>query len=149
MFTFFSQKNYPDLSRQAFVYKSTGSTFLIQINKNKKITCAKLNDKKWSLPQAPHCVHIRAGTKFGDTPMVDTMLSDGLMDAFNNYHMGITGWVGFSLIQFHETVCQIVLKLLTNQFWTFKNIKTSLAPKSRDLFSHVSQLAWMRHLSHF
>ena len=41
--------------------------------------------------QAKHCVHMRAGTKFGDTNLVDTMMKDGLIDAFHNYHMGITG----------------------------------------------------------
>jgi len=41
--------------------------------------------------QAPHCTHMRSGTKFGDVSMVDAMLKDGLIDAFHNYHMGITG----------------------------------------------------------
>ena len=41
--------------------------------------------------QAPHALHMRNGVKFGDVSMVDTMLSDGLIDAFNNYHMGVTG----------------------------------------------------------
>ena len=39
---------------------------------------------------APHAVHLRDGVKLGDVRMVDTMLKDGLWDAFNNYHMGIT-----------------------------------------------------------
>jgi len=39
---------------------------------------------------APHALHLRAGTKFGDVPMIDTMIKDGLWDVFNNYHMGIT-----------------------------------------------------------
>ncbi|XP_078699112.1 acetyl-CoA acetyltransferase, cytosolic-like [Branchiostoma floridae x Branchiostoma belcheri] len=43
-----------------------------------------------SMSKAPHCVHMRSGVKFGDVHLVDTMLNDGLMDAFNNYHMGIT-----------------------------------------------------------
>jgi acetyl-CoA C-acetyltransferase len=43
-----------------------------------------------SMSQAPHCVHLRNGTKMGSTEMVDTMLRDGLMDAFNGYHMGNT-----------------------------------------------------------
>lgn len=43
-----------------------------------------------SMSKAPHCVHIRAGTKFGDATMTDTMLTDGLTDAFHSYHMGIT-----------------------------------------------------------
>ena len=37
-----------------------------------------------------HAVHLRAGVKFGDVSMEDTMLKDGLTDAFHNYHMGIT-----------------------------------------------------------
>lgn len=34
---------------------------------------------------------MREGTKFGDSTLVDTMMKDGLIDVFNNYHMGITG----------------------------------------------------------
>jgi len=43
-----------------------------------------------SMTQAPHCVHLRAGVKMGDTELVDTMIRDGLWDAFNGYHMGNT-----------------------------------------------------------
>lgn len=39
---------------------------------------------------SPHTLHLRAGTKMGDASMTDTMIKDGLWDAFNNYHMGIT-----------------------------------------------------------
>ena len=39
---------------------------------------------------SPHCLHLRAGIKMGDAAMVDTMVRDGLWDAFNDYHMGIT-----------------------------------------------------------
>jgi acetyl-CoA C-acetyltransferase len=39
---------------------------------------------------APHCMHLRNGTKMGNTEFVDTMIKDGLWDAFNGYHMGIT-----------------------------------------------------------
>ncbi len=39
---------------------------------------------------SPHAMHLRAGTKMGDASMTDTMIKDGLWDAFNNYHMGIT-----------------------------------------------------------
>ncbi|MGY6534070.1 MAG: acetyl-CoA C-acetyltransferase [Pararhodobacter sp.] len=39
---------------------------------------------------APHVAHLRAGTKMGDARMVDTMIKDGLWDAFNGYHMGQT-----------------------------------------------------------
>ena len=43
-----------------------------------------------SMSQAPHCLHLRSGTRLGDTEMVDTMIRDGLWDAFNGYHMGCT-----------------------------------------------------------
>jgi len=43
-----------------------------------------------SMSQAPHCVHLRDGTKMGDLKMIDTMIKDGLWDAFNGYHMGNT-----------------------------------------------------------
>jgi acetyl-CoA C-acetyltransferase len=39
---------------------------------------------------APHCLYLRGGTRIGDTSMIDTMIKDGLWDAFNGYHMGIT-----------------------------------------------------------
>ena len=43
-----------------------------------------------SMSLAPHAAHMRSGTKMGDLKLVDTMLKDGLMDAFNGYHMGTT-----------------------------------------------------------
>lgn len=43
-----------------------------------------------SMSLAPHCMHLRNGTKMGDTQMIDTMIKDGLWDAFNGYHMGVT-----------------------------------------------------------
>lgn len=43
-----------------------------------------------SMSQAPHCIHLRNGTKMGDAPLVDTLIRDGLWDAFNGYHMGNT-----------------------------------------------------------
>ena len=39
---------------------------------------------------APHLQMLRAGTKMGNVTLVDSMIHDGLTDAFNNYHMGIT-----------------------------------------------------------
>ena len=43
-----------------------------------------------SMSQAPHCMHLRGGTKMGNAELVDTMIKDGLWDAFNGYHMGNT-----------------------------------------------------------
>ena len=43
-----------------------------------------------SMSLAPHASHLRAGTKMGDTKFIDTMIKDGLWDAFHGYHMGTT-----------------------------------------------------------
>ena len=43
-----------------------------------------------SMSQATHCAHLRDGTKMGDFKFIDTLLKDGLWDAFNGYHMGTT-----------------------------------------------------------
>ncbi len=43
-----------------------------------------------SMSMAPHCAYLRSGVKMGDFKMIDTMIKDGLWDAFNGYHMGNT-----------------------------------------------------------
>ena len=43
-----------------------------------------------SMSMAPHCQHLRGGVKMGDFAMVDTMMKDGLIDAFYGYSMGTT-----------------------------------------------------------
>jgi len=43
-----------------------------------------------SMSMAPHAQHLRTGVKMGDFSLVDTMIKDGLWDAFNGYHMGTT-----------------------------------------------------------
>jgi acetyl-CoA C-acetyltransferase len=43
-----------------------------------------------SMSLAPHAQHLRAGHKMGDLGFIDTMIKDGLWDAFNGYHMGVT-----------------------------------------------------------
>src|SRR6202012_1041944 len=43
-----------------------------------------------SMSMAPHAQHLRAGVKMGDFKLIDTMIKDGLWDAFNGYHMGNT-----------------------------------------------------------
>ncbi len=43
-----------------------------------------------SMSRAPHCIGMREGVKFGDVKLTDTMIKDGLWDAFADYHMGIT-----------------------------------------------------------
>ena len=43
-----------------------------------------------SMSSSRHCVHLRDGKKIGDVELVDSMIKDGLWDAFNGYHMGVT-----------------------------------------------------------
>ncbi|MDC9700763.1 MAG: acetyl-CoA C-acetyltransferase [Alphaproteobacteria bacterium] len=43
-----------------------------------------------SMSQTPHCAFLRKGKKMGEVTLVDTMIKDGLWDAFNDYHMGNT-----------------------------------------------------------
>jgi len=43
-----------------------------------------------SMSLAPHVAHLRAGQKMGDLKFIDSMIRDGLWDAFNGYHMGQT-----------------------------------------------------------
>jgi acetyl-CoA C-acetyltransferase len=43
-----------------------------------------------SMSLAPHAIYLRDGKKLGDTEIIDTMIRDGLWDAFNGYHMGVT-----------------------------------------------------------
>ena len=43
-----------------------------------------------SMSQSPHFMHMRGGLKMGDGKLVDSMVSDGLTDAYHHYHMGIT-----------------------------------------------------------
>jgi acetyl-CoA C-acetyltransferase len=43
-----------------------------------------------SMSQSTHCAYLRQGQKMGNLDLVDTMIKDGLWDAFNGYHMGTT-----------------------------------------------------------
>ena len=43
-----------------------------------------------SMTNAPHAIHFRNGKKLDESKLIDTMIKDGLWDAFNGYHMGIT-----------------------------------------------------------
>ncbi|HXK54494.1 MAG TPA: beta-ketoacyl synthase N-terminal-like domain-containing protein, partial [Hyphomicrobiales bacterium] len=43
-----------------------------------------------SMSLSPHVAHLRAGQKMGDMKFIDSMIKDGLWDAFNGYHMGQT-----------------------------------------------------------
>lgn len=44
-----------------------------------------------SMSRVPHAILVRPGIKMGDGTLKDTLIHDGLTDAFNQYHMGVTG----------------------------------------------------------
>ena len=67
--------------------RSIASGFHSILSKNSDIVVAGGQE---SMSRAPHVVHLRNGKKLGDTDLIDSMIKDGLWDAFNGYHMGIT-----------------------------------------------------------
>ena len=67
--------------------RSIASGFHSIITNNSNIVVAGGQE---SMSQAPHVIHLRNGKKLGDTELIDSMIKDGLWDAFNGYHMGIT-----------------------------------------------------------
>ena len=67
--------------------RSVASGFQSIKNKDSKIVVAGGQE---NMSLAPHVIHLRNGKKLGDMELVDTMIKDGLWDAFHNYHMGIT-----------------------------------------------------------
>ena len=67
--------------------RSIASGFHSILSNNSNIVVAGGQE---SMSQAPHVIHLRNGKKLGDTELVDSMIKDGLWDAFNGYHMGVT-----------------------------------------------------------
>ena len=67
--------------------RSIASGFQSILSNDSKIVVAGGQE---SMSLAPHVVHLRNGKKLGDTELVDSMIKDGLWDAFNGYHMGNT-----------------------------------------------------------
>ena len=67
--------------------RSVASAFQSISNGDSKIAIAGGQE---SMLLAPHAIHLRDGKKLGDAEIIDTMIKDGLWDAFHGYHMGIT-----------------------------------------------------------
>ena len=67
--------------------RSIASGFQSIKSENSKIIIAGGQE---SMSLAPHAIHLRDGKKLGDAEMTDTMIKDGLWDAFHGYHMGVT-----------------------------------------------------------
>ena len=67
--------------------RSVASGFQSILTNDSKIVIAGGQE---NMSLAPHSIHLRDGKKLGDTELTDTMIKDGLWDAFHGYHMGIT-----------------------------------------------------------
>ena len=67
--------------------RSIASAFQSIKSNNSKIVIAGGQE---NMSLAPHAIHLRDGKKLGDAELIDTMIKDGLWDAFHGYHMGIT-----------------------------------------------------------
>ena len=67
--------------------RSIASGFQSIISGNSKIVIAGGQE---NMSQAPHAIYLRDGKKLGDAELIDTMIKDGLWDAFHGYHMGVT-----------------------------------------------------------
>jgi acetyl-CoA C-acetyltransferase len=67
--------------------RSVASGFQSIISGDSKIVIAGGQE---SMSLSPHAIRLREGNKLGDTKLIDMMIKDGLWDAFNGYHMGIT-----------------------------------------------------------
>ena len=67
--------------------RSIASGFQSIRSENSKIIVAGGQE---NMSLAPHAIHLRDGKKLGDVEMTDTMIKDGLWDAFHGYHMGVT-----------------------------------------------------------
>lgn len=61
-----------------------------------------------ALPKAPHTLQMRAGVKMGDASLQDSMVADGLTDAFHGYHMGITGEDYYAVNTREQSVSAVV-----------------------------------------
>jgi acetyl-CoA C-acetyltransferase len=87
---------------------------------------------------APHAIHLREGKKLGDTELIDTMIKDGLWDAFHGYHMGITAENVAEKFQItREEQDKFSLKsqekaLLAQRQYKFKNEIINLKIKSKN-----------------
>ena len=67
--------------------RSVASGFQSILSGNSKIVIAGGQE---NMSLAPHAIHLRDGKKIGNVELTDTMIKDGLWDAFHGYHMGVT-----------------------------------------------------------
>lgn len=100
-----------------------------------------------SMSRAPHATYLRNGIKFGNCNLVDTLIDDGLTDAFYNIHMAITGKMKILQLDYNFSIikikilyeCYYIFLLFT--FLTAENIaeKYSISREAQDYYASKSQ----------
>lgn len=74
-----------------------------------------------SMSQSVHAMHMRNGIKFGNGELKDTMIVDGLTDAFSNIHMGITGNSPIFVRQLHILPKKLIMNIYNYFGWKIFN----------------------------
>ena len=104
-----------------------------------------------SMSLSPHCQHLRDGNRMGDFQMIDTMIRDGLWDAFNGYHMGVTAEnvaEKFQITRDAQDAFAVASQNKAEAAQTSGNFKSQIAPvtvKSRKGNTVVDQDEYIRH----
>ena len=97
---YFGNKLLPHFDAMSLVAQSPWKTSLM-------INYCNTSGVIYSFFQAPHCCNMRSPLKMGDAKLVDSMMLDGLIDAFHGYHMGITGnsidHIFFPIGRYHQS----------------------------------------------
>ncbi|PWA27692.1 hypothetical protein CCH79_00000420, partial [Gambusia affinis] len=80
-----------------------------------------------SMSRAPHTLQMRAGVKMGDASLQDSMVADGLTDAFHNYHMGITVSFVYSIDKYLTLIANFLqLRMLRSSGESVESSRTFL-----------------------
>ena len=99
----------------------------IQLGQSSVVVCGGQE----AMSRVPHAILMRPGIKMGNGTLNDVMLHDGLTDAFNQYHMGITGnqlnYPYFDRLIFNEYLFLLIqLRILPKTFQSHANSRTNM-----------------------
>lgn len=78
-----------------------------------------------SMSNAPHVTNVRFGVRMGNTELIDTLLCDGLTDAFDKIHMGITGkkFIQLNILSWKSIWILSFFKLFNELMFETKSLK--------------------------
>lgn len=94
-----------------------------------------------SMSRSQHTIYMRSGTKMGECSLVDSMLKDGLTDAFHNIHMATTGFKTTTRQKVLHISVQWVLCLIVIYFIAAENLakKYAISREAQDKYACKSQ----------